>query len=73
VRPLEVAVRPPRHAAAVELHRLGEQLVAIDRQRINRDGAGNQRPEATAAGFVAQIAFFIGGADEDALPRLDHL
>ena len=31
------------------------------------------RPEAAAAGLVAQVGVLVGGADEDALARLDHL
>ena len=30
------------------------------------------RPEPAAAGFVAQISILVSGADENALPRLDH-
>ena len=36
------------------------------------DVAGLDRPEPAAAGFVAQIGALVGGADEAALPRLDH-
>ena len=68
----EVLVGPPRGAAAIKMDRLGEELIAVARQRICRDRMSFHRPEPSAACLVAQVGVAIGGADEDALPRLDN-
>ena len=65
----KVFVGPPAFACVEARHGLGEQLIAISRQGIDVDGSGLDRPEAPAAGFVAQIGVPVGGADENALPR----
>src|SRR5271155_6064649 len=73
VLPLEVPVGPPGGAVAIEPHRLRKELVAIPCQRVDGDGSGLDRPEASAAGFIAKIGAAICGAGENALPWLDYL
>src|SRR5262249_28079467 len=69
----EILVRPPRLVCAETMNDFGEELIAITHQCSNVDNAASDAPETTAAGFVAQIRVFVGGADKDALTRLDHL
>src|SRR6266851_4826785 len=70
---LEIRVGPPLDTPAVELGRLGEELIPVTDQGIDIDGADLDRPEAPASGFVPQIGGLIGGSDEKALPRLNDL
>jgi hypothetical protein len=51
----------------------GEELVSVAHQGLQIDVAGFDRPEAPPAGLVTQVGFLVCGADEEALPRLDHL
>src|SRR6516165_5059781 len=50
---------------------LGRTADAILFERLQIDLAAFDRPEAAAAGLIAQVSVLIGGADEDALARLD--
>ena len=61
-----MALRP------ITVHRFGKKLVAVRLQSIDINIAGLDRPEPAATGFVTQISFAIGGADEHALARLDY-
>jgi hypothetical protein len=68
----EIAVWPPIHAGAIESDDLGKELLAIGFQGIWPNGADFERPEAAAAGFVAQVGVAVGGTDKDALARLNN-
>src|SRR5262249_25487912 len=68
----EVRAGPPGHAVLIVVHGLGEELVAVAGQSDDVDGADPDGPKPSSAGFVAEIGGFVGGADKDALPRLDH-
>src|SRR5262249_49137646 len=61
---LEFAIRPPVLASAIERDSLGEELVAILRQRLDIDARGLDWPEPASTGFVAEISFAIGAADK---------
>ena len=50
-------------------HGLGPELVAVAPQPVDVDRADLDRPEAPAAGLVAEVGVGVGGADEHALPR----
>src|SRR5262245_53381871 len=70
---LELPVRPPPLLMPIAFDGLGEELVAVVRERRNIDVSGLERPISAAAGLVAQIVVLVCGANEDALARLDHL
>ena len=71
---LEPRVRPPLLAGPGRRARPRRELVAVAlRASRCRSCADLDRPEAAAAGLVAQVGVLVGGADEDALARLDHL
>ena len=46
---LELAIRPPADAAAIEIDRFGKKLVAVERKLVDVDGARPYWPEAPAA------------------------
>src|SRR5262245_23524702 len=50
---LEVSIRPPHPARAVERDRFGEELVAVFGETIDVDRSAFERPEPAATGFVA--------------------
>ena len=62
---LELAIRPPWDALLVKRDRLGKELIAILRQRLDVDAGCLYRPEPPAAGFIAQVGVAIRGADEN--------
>src|ERR1700730_7427920 len=70
---LEIFIRPPRRFAAIHQHRFGKYLIAVTNERVGIDLSYLNWPKATPTGFIAQIAVFVRGTDEDALPRFDHL
>jgi hypothetical protein len=70
---LEVAIGPPFSASAILMDRLGEELVAIMRQRVGIDRAYLNGPKAAPACFVTKMRVFVRCPDENALAGLDHL
>src|SRR5262249_27686549 len=64
----EIAVWPPMHTGMIEVHGLGEDLVAVAAQGIDVDLVGHDRPEAPIPGLIPQVARLVGGADECTLP-----
>src|SRR5687767_4749296 len=69
---LKPSIWPPLLALVVSVHGLCEELIPVTLKRRNVDHGGDDRPEAPAACLIPQVDALVGGADERALPWLDH-